>query len=1116
MRTTILTIAVFFIFLGSLIAHESTAQDLSKIKVTLDARGKNLEYALKEIEKATNLRFAYNNDLLTQYNNVRIQPGTRSVKETLQLLLASTRLAYEQQNSYILIKAKESKPVPIEKTADIKITGTVKDLLNKELSGVSIKNLNTGKGTTTDDKGNYSIMASAGDVLEFSFVGYNPQQLIIKDLFIINVQLEASSGSLDDVVIIGYGQQKKVSQIGAQTTIKVDELKQPVANLSNSVAGRIAGIIGVQRGGEPGYDASQIYIRGISTYTNSSPLVLVDGVERSFNNIDPQDIASFSILKDASATAVYGVRGANGVILIETKKGKLGGPLIDFQFNQGITEFTKVPEFADGITYMQLANEASRNSAINNGTLASWKPLYSDEKIEATKNGIDPDLNPNIDWMDAIFKKRGQNRRGNLNLAGGSEKTKYYVSLAYYDETGLFRTDELAKYNSAIGFKRYNFTSNLNFQITKTTKLDFGVSGWIGNGNYPGNGTGTIYNSALRMTPISVPIRYSDSSFSQKAGSGSLPNPYNQLTQAGYVTEFRSQLWSNVRLTQDLRFWVPGLSITTMFSFDNYNQHNIRRTKSVPTYYATGRDANGKLQFTQVNQGNNFLSYERQNSGNRRFYSESAINYNKNFDKHEVSGLLLYNQSDYVEAFAGDFISSIPFRFQGFAGRVTYGYDTRYLAEVNFGYNGSETFAPGNRFGFFPSYGVGWVASNETWYQQHIADYVQFFKVRASYGVVGNSSIGGRRFAYITTTGGGSGGYSFGQNGNSNNSGGVDIGDYAVDVTWEKAFKYNLGFELKTINNALSLVVDLFRENRKGIYRQRGDVPQYVGVLNLPYANIAEIHNKGVDATIDYNKQITRDLYVGFRGNFTYTKSIVINTANAAWPYPWQNEMGQKFGARFGYIAEGIFQSEKEVANSPFQSASTHAGDLKYKDLNGDGRIDTYDRHYIGYGSLPEIVYGFGPTITFKQWSLGAWFKGISNVDIYLNGDGFAPFASGGEFGNIFTTSVDRWTPENPNPNATYPRLLYGLGSNRNYDYSSWWVRNGSYLRLQNLELSYTFRQKSWMKRLSMSTLRLYFLGYNVATFSPFKMWDVELGDGNGATYPLLKSYNLGLNVSFK
>ncbi|WP_343690794.1 TonB-dependent receptor [Chitinophaga sp.] len=1084
-----------------------------RYRVSLVNKSISLKEFFKAVQKQTNLTVYYSDERINVADKISVNFADTPLETVMAQLRRERSLTYEYNNGTLLIRPVKLEDVPApgpgatQKAGQITISGRVTNDQGLALIGVTVVVKGLAIGATTDSLGEYQIAVPENSpVLVFSYVGYDPQEVTLKNQKIVNVVLNLHRSEMNEVIVVGYGRQKKITTIGAQSTITTEELKQPVANLSTLVAGRVAGIIGVQRSGEPGFDNSEIYIRGISTFTSSSPLVLVDGVERAFNNIDPEDIASFTILKDASATAVYGVRGANGVIVIETKKGRLGKTIINAQVDQGWTSFTRLPKFADGITYLEISNEAYKNSNPSDPL-----PRYSQERIQKTADKSDPDLYPDVDWFNAIFKKYGNNRRVRVNANGGSDKAQYYLSIGYYDETGMFKTDELAKYNSSIRFNRYNFTSNLTLNVTKTTRVDFGASGWISNGNYPGNATGSIFNAAYVMPPVSIPVKYSNGYFSQ-VRTGDMANPYTMLTQSGYATRFNSQLWSNIRVTQNLDFLTRGLSITGMYSFDNNNGHYISRSKSVNGYFATGRDGQGNLQFIQTQIGTDFLGYNRDNGGSRQFYLESAINYNRNFGKHQVTGMVLYNQSDRIDAFAGDFISSIPYRYLGVAARATYAYDTRYLAEVNFGYNGSETFTPDRRFGFFPSFGIGWVASQEK-FLESVKNAVSFLKFRFSYGEVGNSNIGGRRFGYIATVAN-VGGYDYGRNNINNTINGLNFGDYAVDVSWERAKKYNLGIEFKTWEDAISLTADFFREKRRGIFRPRGDVPQFVGIINLPQANLGAVNNKGIDATLEINKQVGRNFKLGFRGNITWNRAIVIDDANAPWPYPWQQRIGRKLGQRFGYIDEGLFQSDEEVAHSAFQPGTNKPGDIRYRDMNGDGKIDSYDQAPIGYGSMPEIVYGFGPTLSWKNWSIAAWFKGIGKVDVSLYGDGFRPFTYGGERGNLLAEINDHWTPDNKNPRPFYPRLTYGA-DNMNYEGSTWWMKNGAFLRLQTLQLNYELSKNRWLSNLGISTLDIYFMGYNLATFSGFKLWDVELGDGRGAQYPLLKTYNFGLRCNF-
>lgn len=1077
-------------------------------KISLNKNNMTLLEALKEIKSQSGYSILYDEDLLSKAENVSIHLRNASLEDALKQCFSRQPFSYAINRKSILVTPRPKAIAALVKAQVIRIKGKITDEKGSPIPGVTIKLKEGNVRTSSQKDGTYSIELPDGNgTLIFTYVGYVAQEIAVNNNKEINVTLKDLVAGLNDVVVVGYGQQKKVTMIGAVSTINAEELKQPVANLTTLLAGHVAGIIGVQRSGQPGYDNADIYIRGISTFTNSKPLVLVDGIERDFANVDPEDIANFSILKDASATAVYGVRGANGVVIIQTKQGKVSKPIISAQYDQGITQFTKIPQFADGVTYMQLANEANHNSKPSDGQ------LYSDDMIQKTGSGADPDLYPNVDWINTLFNKYGQNRRARVNANGGSENAKYYLSVGYYDENGLYKTDGLANYNSAIKFSRYNFTSNLSLNVTKTTKVDFGASGWISNGNYPGTSSGDIWKAAYLLTPISIPVIYSNGLHSQLR-TGDVFNPYNRLTQSGYVNEFRSQLWSNIRVTQDLGFWLKGLSATGMFSFDNYNSHTINRTKSVDGYIATGRDTDGNLQLDQTAVGTSYLAYSRENGGTRQFYTEAAINYNNNFGKHAVTGLILFNQSDKQNAFADDFINSIPSRYLGFAGRGTYAYNNKYLAEVNFGYNGSETFVPSRRFGFFPSFGAGWVLSEEPFFKP-LRGAIDFLKLRYSYGIVGNSGINDRRFAYIPTVGSGNGGYSYGQNGADKNISGLDIDKYAVNVGWERAEKQNLGIELKMLNNAVSLTADVFQEYRTAIFVPRGDLPGYLGIVSPPDANLGEMHNRGIDGSLELSKHIGKDWQLGLKGNFTWTRAIVINDGKAAWPFPWQQRIGRKYGQRFGYTALGLFKDDADVANSSFQTGINKAGDIKYKDLDGNGRIEAADMGPIGSGSVPEIVYGFGPTINWKGFSLAGWFKGISNVDIYMNGDGLQPFSQGGERGNLLAQVTDRWTPTNTNPHPLYPRLTYG-NDNMNYATSTWWQKNGAFMRLQTVQLSYDFARSKWLQRTGMSNLSVYFIGENLWTLSGFKLWDVELGDGRGGQYPLLKTYNLGLKCTFK
>jgi TonB-linked SusC/RagA family outer membrane protein len=1000
-------------------------------------------------------------------------------------------------------------------SGQIKISGIIRNKLNEVMKGATVQNLNTNQSVLSGANGQYVIAASKGDSLVASFVGYTPFRWAFTDRIDYDITLETVAGSLNEVVVVGYGRQRKISQIGSQAILNTQDLKQPIANVGAGLSGRLAGLVSVQRTGEPGHDDADIWIRGIATMNNSRPLILVDGIERSLSNLNYEDIASLSILKDASATAVYGVRGANGVILITTKRGKPGKPEFSFDYMQSVTTFTKMPKMADGKTYMEMANEA----LITRGDA----PKYTDDYISNTLAGNDPYLYPNVNWIDEVFKNRGSNRKATLNINGGAPSAFYYVSLGYYDEKGFLKSDPYEPYHSGIGFSRFNFTSNLTLKVTGTTSLEMGLQGFYSNGHYPGVNNGNnpgdagqvnqIFQSVMDMPPVELPLTYPGDTTSGRNPNGGFRNPFDAATKSGYANQYKTQLYTNLRLRQQLGMLLRGLSFTTMVAFDNYSELGINHGKRVNAYIANGRNPDGSLNMQLTYPGSNSLGYDRYNGGNRRFYTESALNYDSAFGKHRVSGLLLYNQSEFVNAFAGDFTGSIPFRTRGLAGRATYSYNDKYFAEYNFGYNGSENFAPSKRYGFFPSYGLGWVASNENFFQP-LKKVVSFLKFRFSSGLVGNSDLGSYRFVYLDQVNTNADGYTFGTNRSGN--GGYQISSYGVDLTWESSHKTNIGMEMGLFN-AATLQVDLFKEHRTGIFLQRGTVPEFVGLTSAPYGNLGVVDNAGIDVSLQQNHvQVARNLFLSLQGNFTYARNKVITNDQPDQKYPWLNRTGQNVLARFGYVAQGLFKDSAEILNSAQQTfGEVRPGDIKYKDLNGDGVIDAYDQTVIGNGDVPNILYGFGFDLSYKNVSLGAFFQGQNEASILLRGNSIQPFSGDGGEGNAYSIITDRWTPENPNQNAFYPRLAFGgPKNNNNNQVSTWWQKDASFLKLRTVKASYTFPKETFSK-LGIRGAYIYLLGENVLTFSKFNLWDVELNTSNGVRYPQVAAYSMGVHFDF-
>jgi TonB-linked SusC/RagA family outer membrane protein len=734
MKISTFIITVLFSTTLSIAATVVKGQELLKKRVTISLKNTTLSKALDNIASISGVKFTYNG--MVANSNVKISETVtnKELGAVLEQMLLNTSYSYAVlDDNEILVRYDSKKGAKTTPPVQRILTGKIVDEKGQPLPGVSIRIKGTDRGGITDINGKYQVQInSEADILVFSFVGYNNQEITAGTQKILDVKLEpAPQNELKEVAVVAYGTQRKVSLVGAQSTIDIENLKQPVSDVTTLLAGQISGVIGVQRSGEPGSSGANIWIRGIATFTtgNSAPLVLVDGIERSINNVEPEDIQSFTILKDASATAVYGVRGANGVIIVQTKRGVVGKPSINADYYEGISSFTRIPQMADGVTYMNMVNESL--------TTRGQAPKYSQSYIQNTKDQTDPLLYPNVNWMDAVFNKYSHNRRANVNVSGGAPNAKYYVSASYYDESGLLKTDQLAQYNAGIDYGRYNFTSNLNLNVTKSTKLDLGVSGFVGKGNYPAISASDIFGQAMIVPPVLFPVMYPGGLVPGVNPNGDQRNPYADLTTRGYSTQYSSQLYSNIRLTQDLSSFVPGLSFTTMYAYDINTQHSVTRTKREDTFFpdaTTPYNADGSLNLIKTYTGTStYLDYNegdnyKGNSGYYKTYTESSLNYDHGFGKSHVGGLLLFNQQDETIYPATDFASSIPYRYRGLAGRVTYSYNDRYFAEVNAGYNGSENFSPDKRYGFFPAFGLGWLVSEESFFKP-LKDAFSMFKI---------------------------------------------------------------------------------------------------------------------------------------------------------------------------------------------------------------------------------------------------------------------------------------------------------------------------------------------------------------------------------------------------
>ncbi len=983
------------------------------------------------------------------------------------------------------------------------VSGVVTDTDGQSLPGVSVVVQHTTIGVTTDENGQYEIDVPEGhDVLIFSFVGMETREIEIQGRSVIDVTLEYTAIDLDEFQVVGYGWQRRESVVGAISSIDVQELQTPSRSISNALAGRMAGVVSIQSTGEPGFDHASFWIRGMGTFgANRDPLILVDGIERDINAVDIEEVESISILKDATATAVYGVRGANGVVLITTKRGVDDRPSVSFRAETGFNSPTQMPQFVDAVQFAELYNEARGSQ------------FYSQEVIDNYRTNADPDLYPNVDWLDEMYSGSAGFSRYNLNVRGGSERVRYFMSGSFYNEDGMYTESDLAQYNSNINLQRYNFRSNIDISLTETTELSLGIGDILTTRNAPGATSGNIWGYAFATSPNVFPAEYSDGRASGPSfGTGE--NPYNLLVNSGYSDNWQNTVQSIVSLRQELDAVTEGLTGRAMFSFDKYNTSTMTRSKEVETFLAVGRGDDGLIDFNRTREGQEFLSYTSATSANRKIYFETALDYDRQFGIHHFGGLLLYNQSSFVNTTAGDFETSLPYRHQGVAARVTYSYDNTYHIEANFGYNGSENFAAGNRFGFFPSVALGWIPSNEDFFDG-LNETITWLKLRGSHGFVGNDEIGGgRRFVYLSTVNEGASGYNFGPS--HTGHGGYSFGEIGTEgASWEEARMTNLGVEIHLFHD-LQIQADVFYEKREKIFLQRGSLPGFIGLETPPWVNLGVMENKGFDSSLEYMRRFG-ELSVSVRGNFSYARNKILENDQPDYLWPYRNRHGQKFGQQFGYIAVGLFESQEEIDQSPtqFGLSNLRPGDIKYLDVNGDGVIDSNDEVPLGFSTMPEIVYGFGASMFYKNIDFSFMFQGVGNVTRMIGGVPVFPFNSA----NLGRSNVyeevyhSRWTEENPSQDVMFPRLSDGPNEN-NFRPSTWWQQDMSYLRLRNLEIGYTL-PLTVSQRIRANDIRFFANGMNLLTFSGFKLWDPELGTNNGNVYPMSAVFNLGVSMNF-
>jgi TonB-linked SusC/RagA family outer membrane protein len=1146
------SLILFLMFCPVMCFTSLDAQTKTEV-ITLDQRNKPVKEIIKAIEASNDYVFFYNKEDLDRERIATVQVKEAPIEKVLELLFAGTNNSWRIDGSQVFVTVKEKlAPKPSNSSNKKRISGKIIDENDEPMPGALIGVKGSPRGVATDIDGTFSIDASPEEILEISFLGYEKMEVPVGQQTYIGVKLEPKKNELDEVVVVAYGKQKKENVVGAVSTINARELKIPSSNLTTAFAGKLAGIVAYQTSGEPGMDDASFFVRGVTSLTYASgPLILIDGVESTSSDLSrmqPDDIANFSIMKDATATALYGARGANGVIAITTKEGHEGQTKISFRAETSLSTPTSQVELADPISYMQLNNEAVQTRDRKAGI------PYSREKIDNTMN---PNRNtyvyPANDWYNLLMNDYTLNYRANLNISGGGKVARYYIAATFNQDNGNLKMDKQNNFNNNIDLKKYMLRSNVDINMTPTTKAVVRLAGTFDDYIGPIDGGAELYSKIMRSDPVLFPPTFApDESTAHlhhilfgNANAGltsSYINPYADMVK-GYREYNKSKMMAQFELQQKLDFVTSGLAFRALFSTNRYSYRSVSRSYK-PYYYAIAgyNKATDKytLQWLNNSQGKaeEWLSFsEAPREIEATNYTEAALTYDRMFaKKHAVSGLLVGTLRNYIQNIGDEATGvlelSLPHRNMGISGRATYAYDNRYFTEFNFGYNGSERFAKQERFGFFPSVGAAWTVSNENFWtdNNNLTAIMPKLKLKATYGLVGNDAIGNAddRFYYLSRVIMNNSGraYSYGYDFN-NTYNGVSVERYANEmITWEVSRKTNFGIEINLFNK-LDIMADFYRENRSGILLDRVYVPASMGLGTLstpPQANLGRAIGEGMDFSVDYQHFFNKDFWMTGRVNFTYATTEYTEYEELDYSAtPWLSRIGLPVSQAWGYIAERLFVDDAEVANSPTQNFGdtrpVMGGDIKYKDLDGDGKITELDKAPIGYPTEPQIVYGFGLSTGYKMFDLSFFFQGLGQRSFWIDATATSPFVDTDGNAAIISKNAmlqyyadNHWTEDNRNLYALWPRLSDVVVKN-NTQTSTWFLRDASFLRLKSLELGYTIPENI-MKKIRCKTFRIYFSGTNLLCFSKFKLWDPEMA-GNGLGYPLQKVYNLGLQFTF-
>jgi TonB-linked SusC/RagA family outer membrane protein len=1017
----------------------------------------------------------------------------------------------------------------------VTVKGKALDSDGTPLAGVAIILKGTNIGAASNDQGDYSLSnIPVGSILEYVLVGYATveKKVDLSNAATLNVILVESSESLDEITVVAFGTQRKESVIGSITTVKPGELKIPSSNLTTAFSGRVAGLISYQQSGEPGQDNASFFIRGITSFgadSKKDPLILIDGVELTTDDLarlNTDDIASFSIMKDATSTALYGARGANGVILVTTKEGKEGAVSVNIRLENSFSSPTRKVQITDPVTYMRMHNEAIKTRD------PMGLALYTPEKILMTERGLYPDIYPATDWYKATFNDVTINQRANISVSGGGAIARYYVAANISNDNGNMKIDKRNNFNSNISLQKYTIRSNINVNLTKTSELILRVNASYDEYLGPIRGGSDMYKSVMQANPVMFkPYYVPDEQFSYAKhilfgnyGHSGYINPYAESLK-GYRDYSKNLMLTQFEFKQKLDMLTEGLKARIMVNMDRYSEYTVDR-QYFPFYYNISSfdllTNTYKLQRLNPDGGDETINYmPRGRYVNSTFYMEAVAEYNRVFsEKHTVNGMLVYIVRQKKSGISEDLQRSLPNRNLGLSGRLAYNYDSRYFAEFNFGYNGSERFSEKKRWGFFPSVGAAWMLSNEKFFSS-LKEIVPVLKLKGTYGLVGNDAIGSDsdRFYYLSDVDlyasravnwGTQLGY---------NPLGIDIRRYANDqIGWEVSYKTNLGLELE-LKYGLSANIEVFKERRENILLTR-IIPATMGIIPEVKANLGVGSGRGFDAELNYEKSFNKDLWLTGRATFTYATSEVIEWEEPDYSAtPWKSRVGQSIQQQWGLVAERLFIDDIEVQNSPAQFGNYMAGDIKYRDVNGDGKISALDEVPIGHPTTPEINYGFGLSAGYKGLDVSFFFQGSARQSFWFDLNGVTPFMdSDGDDGRLGQNAIMQvfadsyWSENNRNPYALWPRLANSFIDN-NTRRNTWFMQDASFIRLKTVEIGYKLPE-TWTNRVYLKNCRIYVSGTNLFSISGFKLWDPEMA-GNGLGYPLQRVFNIGLNIGF-